>query len=208
MAFGTSSVNSVKTKFSSSSLPVFFQTEDDEKDSYQFPATVDSLPSSSNGRNDAHRRRVLLKFLLGATTAVAASIPAAPAWAGSSGNLAAPAVVPSPIKPTGEMAKICNVVALGRDDVCLEPKKPPSTYDKILIGKEIENTDPNSPLADLKLRLLRSVAESEWETCERALKELPRSAAPESKVKTLRIALQNGDGPTAVKTILEISKKL
>ena len=127
--------------------------------------------------------------------------------------MAVPAVVPSPIKPTGEMAKVCNVVALGREDVCLEPKKPPSAYDKVLLNKELDTIDAASTDANdqLKIKLLKSVLESEWEVCEQTIEQIPKEQAARilaKPLKSLRTALKEGDGPTAVKAVLEISKKL
>ena len=157
-------------------------------------------------------RRDLLGGFVGAAVATAASIPTE-AWAasGEATTMAVPAVVPSPIKPTGEMAKVCNVVALGREDVCLEPKKPPSAYDKVLLGRELDTIDSesSSPTDALRRKLLTSVLESEWETCEEALGDLPKkSGVPGSTLKSLRKGLREGDGPTVVKAVLEISKKL
>lgn len=63
------------------------------------------------------------------------------AWAsyGDSALQAPPALVPSPIRPTGPMADTCEVVALGREDVCLEPKKLISSYEKLLLSKADDN---------------------------------------------------------------------
>ena len=49
-----------------------------------------------------------------------------------------PALVPSPIRPTGEMAKTCEIVALGREDVCLEFKKLLTSYDQLQLDKARE----------------------------------------------------------------------
>jgi len=133
------------------------------------------------------------------------------AASGDATPMAVPAVVPSPIKPTGEMAKVCNVVALGREDVCLEPKKPPSAYDKVLLNKELDTLGSSDPNDVLKTKLLKSVLESEWEICEQTIEQIPKEQAARilaKPLKSLRTALKEGDGPTAVKSVLEISKKL
>ena len=55
--------------------------------------------------------------------------------ASAPGTLATPAILPSPIRPTGKMAETCEVVALGREDVCLEFKKVLTAYDELQLGK-------------------------------------------------------------------------
>ena len=78
------------------------------------------------------RRSVLLAALASTSRLVT---PPAFAEYGAGANVAPPAMVPSPFKPTGEMAKTCEVVALGREDVCLEPKKVMTAYDSMRLGK-------------------------------------------------------------------------
>lgn len=73
----------------------------------------------------AARRSVLLSL---AATCTLPSLPALAEY-GEGAQIAPPALVPSPFRPTGEMAKYCEVVALGREDVCLEPKKLLTAYD-------------------------------------------------------------------------------
>mmetsp|Transcript_24001 Transcript_24001/g.56643 ORF Transcript_24001/g.56643 Transcript_24001/m.56643 type:complete len:228 (+) Transcript_24001:68-751(+) len=164
------------------------------------------------GRTELPSRRELLRGLARSAVAAAVTIPAqVRAASGDATSMAVPAVVPSPIKPTGEMGKVCNVVALGREDVCLEPKKPPSAYDKVLLGRELDaiDSESSSPTDALRRKLLTSVLESEWETCEQAVGELPKkSGVPGSTLKSLRKGLKDGDGPTVVKAVLEVSKKL
>ena len=63
---------------------------------------------------------------------------AAHAEYGEAANMAPPALVPSPFRPTGKMADTCEVVAMGREDVCLEPKKLLTAYDQLLLGKAKE----------------------------------------------------------------------
>ena len=59
---------------------------------------------------------------------------------GQGATLALPGLVPSPIRPTGPMAETCNVVALGREDVCLEPKLLMTAYDKLQLEKALAST--------------------------------------------------------------------
>jgi hypothetical protein len=61
--------------------------------------------------------------------------PAAVAEYGQAARQAVPAMVPSPFRPEGEMGKWCEVVALGREDVCLEPKKLITLYDQAQLDK-------------------------------------------------------------------------
>ena len=56
-------------------------------------------------------------------------------------NQKPPALIPSPFIPTGKMGETCNVVALGREDVCLEPKLLMSAYDKLLLDKALASTN-------------------------------------------------------------------
>lgn len=109
------------------------------------------------------------------------------------------------------MAKICNVVALGRDDVCLDPKKLPSAYDKILLGQARDTMDGDAAPARKKaVLLLAAVSNADWSTCEQ---ELTAAAAegilPKNKAtQALQKACQSEDGPTAAKAVLELVKKL
>ncbi|KAL1526737.1 hypothetical protein AB1Y20_015433 [Prymnesium parvum] len=87
----------------------------------------------------AWSRRFVLGSALG-FAALPASPDAAHAEYGQAANQRPPALIPSPFVPTGEMAKTCNVVALGREDVCLEPKLLMSAYDKLLLEKAKAST--------------------------------------------------------------------
>ena len=61
--------------------------------------------------------------------------PGAYAEYGQGAGVALPALLPSPIRPTGPMADTCEVVALGREDVCLEFKKVLTAYDNLQLSK-------------------------------------------------------------------------
>ena len=43
----------------------------------------------------------------------------------------------APIRPTGAMASTCEAVAVGREDVCLEPKEPLSAFENMELGRAI-----------------------------------------------------------------------
>lgn len=104
------------------------------------------------------RRRVLA---FGSTVALVG----APAWHadasfGESAVQAPPAFVPSPMRPTGAMADTCEVVALGREDVCLEPKKLITSYEKLLLSKADSNIAealmaPQNPMLTAVLQSVR-----------------------------------------------------
>ena len=66
---------------------------------------------------DASPRLCRRQALCGAAAAALSLTPAAPAFAdyGQAATQKLPAFVPSPIRPTGEMAKTCEIVALGRE---------------------------------------------------------------------------------------------
>ena len=84
----------------------------------------------------ASRRSALLAAL-----AVASPVQRAVAEYGSGANVAPPALVPSPFVPQGELGKTCAVVALGREDVCLEFKKVLTAYDLLQLGKAKDKLD-------------------------------------------------------------------
>eukprot|EP00967_Tisochrysis_lutea_P067402 scaffold88010_cov36-Tisochrysis_lutea.AAC.1 len=62
-----------------------------------------------------------------------------------------PALLPSPIRPTGRMAETCEVVALGREDVCLEPKKLLTAYDSLQLEKVASDLDEQIEYGDARL---------------------------------------------------------
>ena len=71
---------------------------------------------------------------------------------GEGANIAPPALVPSPFRPTGQMAETCEVVALGREDVCLEYKQVLTAYDKLKLSAAREELD--EPRANLDSKLV------------------------------------------------------
>ena len=86
-----------------------------------------------------------------------------------------------------------------------------SACNKVLLGNKLEMINPESPSAAnaLRRKLLTSVLESKWEVCKGAIGEPPKKPGVLGfTTKSLRNALWDGDGPTTVKAILEISKKL
>ena len=96
------------------------------------------LPDASLSRRSA----------LWAALAVASPAQRAFAEYGSGANVAAPAFLPSPFVPTGELGKTCAVVALGREDVCLEYKKVLTAYDLLQLGKakdKLDDLDSENP---------------------------------------------------------------
>jgi len=101
--------------------------------------------------------------------AFAASAPALRAVAayGEAANQAPPALVPSPFYPTGEMAKTCEVVAAGREDVCLKPLKMLSAYDEMRLRKAsdaLKAAGSSTPASDEAVRLIGLVEAKEWAT--------------------------------------------
>ena len=63
---------------------------------------------------------------------------------GQATSMAPPGIVPSPIRPIGEMAKTCEIVALGRESVCLVPLKLSSTCGEVLIGRTLDKLEGSS----------------------------------------------------------------
>ena len=104
---------------------------------------------STQDRTSLSRRSALLAAL-----AVASPAQRAVAEYGSGANVAAPAFLPSPFVPTGELGKTCAVVALGREDVCLEYKKVLTAYDLLQLGKAKDKLDDLEP-EDSSLKELR-----------------------------------------------------
>lgn len=88
---------------------------------------------------------------LGAVSATGVVRLAAIADYGEGANQKLPALLPSPIRPTGTMAETCEVVALGREDVCLEPKKLLSVYDALQLEKASATLDEQIGYGDARL---------------------------------------------------------
>jgi len=119
-----------------------------------------------------------------------AMLSPAPALAsyGEGANVAPPALLPSPIRPTGAMADTCEVVALGREDVCLEPKKLISVYETMQLGKAADalqdtRADDTSAspevlrILDGALKLIELVQKNQFSEMESVLASLDTGAA-------------------------------
>ena len=104
------------------------------------------------------------RHALGAALAAAAApTRQANAAYGEAANQAPPALVPSPFYPTGEMAKTCEVVAVGRDDVCLKPLKQLSSYDELRLAKAGDSLKgAGTPATDEAIKLIELVQSREW----------------------------------------------
>ena len=85
--------------------------------------------------NMAYGRRSVVSVAAAALVTKALPPRLSRAEYGESAGIKAPAFVPSPIRPTGKMAETCEVVALGREDVCLEYKKVLTAYDNLQLSK-------------------------------------------------------------------------
>lgn len=133
-----------------------------------------------------------------AATTLTNKPPAALAEKGAGANQALPALIPSPIRPTGEMAKTCDVVALGREDVCLVPLNPPSLYDKMLLKTAMNKVEDGSQAG----RLLRAVSDMNWDVCNEELSKIEGG----KPIKALKAACKKKDGPTAAKAVIKLSE--
>eukprot|EP00965_Chrysotila_dentata_P189541 6173368-Pleurochrysis_carterae.AAC.5 len=146
---------------------------------------------------------------------------------GEGANLKLPGLVPSPIRPTGPIAEYCEVVALGREDICLEEKKQVSLYEKSG-GSAARSGALLSKLSAQREALLSKVlplveqgklVQAERELMSPLLQELTgtvnqlasseqalKSHLPsiKSNVQTASVACKKRDGPTAKKAISEL----
>ncbi len=90
---------------------------------------------------------------------------------GDGANQAVPALVPSPIMPTGEMAKTCKVVALGREDVCLERKLVLTAYDNQQVEKAKGILSQGSgTMVDAARTVLEATEVGDLKSCTKTLK--------------------------------------
>ena len=94
-------------------------------------------PGTRPGTCRCGARREMLRGAAAAALALAVTPTPALADYGQAAGVKLPAFVPSPIRPTGEMAKTCEVVALGREVAQL--------------GQRLER-DPDRPRAFLRAR--------------------------------------------------------
>jgi len=139
-------------------------------------------------------------WLRGAAAAAACVPVAALAESGEWAKQAAPALVPSPIRPTGEMAKTCEVVALGRDDVCLEAKPQLSAYDKRLLERALEESSPGPVRA-----LLVTVYETSWDGCAAELAGGAADSLDKGAAGALKAACRSKDPAGAAKAVLKLA---
>ena len=91
--------------------------------------------------NTAYGRRSVVSAAAAALVTKALPPRLSRAEYGESAGIKAPAFVPSPIRPTGKMAETCEVVALGREDVCLEYKKVLTAYDTMKLADATQALD-------------------------------------------------------------------
>jgi hypothetical protein len=113
------------------------------------------------GDSSACTRRALLWRAGCCSIPAALATLSAPAHAGygEAAQQAAPALIPSPFYPSGPMADTCIQVALGREDVCITPKKLISSYEGMQLDKQLEDlTDPRPSLDPEILMVLESTA--------------------------------------------------
>lgn len=134
---------------------------------------------------------------------------------GEGANTAMPGVIPSPIKPTGELSKTCAVVALGRDDICLQPLKPPGLYEVSLLQKRLDSLQDGSDHDEdvsAVTKMIQSLMNAEWETLATEIQNQKQkqnsSKLPKGPLKELASACTSGDGSLATKSILKLSEKL
>ena len=169
------------------------------------PATAILYPKArhtmrSAGYPACHRRAVLsfLPFV-----AIVGLPPAARAAYGDAAQQMAPALVPSPFYPTGAMADTCIQVALGREDVCLVPKKLLSAYDSMLLDKQLDDladrpglgADASALLASMR-KMLAAVKVNDFSTImtelaslEARLAQLGSSAGTDALAADLKAVL-------------------
>ena len=136
---------------------------------------------------DVSRRALVIAAALACQPSARRAFAESGQWA----NVAPPAMVPSPIRPTGEMALTCEVVALGREDVCLEYKKVLTSYDLLQLGKtkdalgeERSGVDPTlKALIDDLSALLPLVEANEFMAIDGRLPSIAAAAASDKKLK-------------------------
>lgn len=138
---------------------------------------------------------------------------------GAGANIAPPALVPSPFIPTGEMGKTCAVVALGREDVCLEPKKLISAYDSMLLDKakaSMANSQAadaaQQPIFDTVSSLLPLIEGNDLKGCSNALATIDGAIVPSSLKKSIAsvtAACKKTDDPSpAAQATIKLVKEL
>ena len=161
-------------------------------------------------RVDSSTRRTLLQRTAGAFAAAAVAPPA------SAAGMAAPALVPSPFKPSGDMAKTCEVVALGREDVCLQPKSMLGAFDKMKLDKALDEMSSALESADETQRaklvkaqtLVRAVTTADWDACARALADESSADLLGASAKPLKVACRERDVTAGAKALIKLTDGL
>ncbi len=168
------------------------------------PAASLRLPADAIGRRSLLRQAA-------AASALGLSPLRARAEYGEGANLAPPALVPSPFMPTGVMADTCEVVALGREDVCLTPKKLLSAYDTLLLQKARDALDSATvepqarPVVAGISRLAARLMESDWQGFDNDLGGLTTGdAAASVPTGALAAAAKKRDAPATAKELLKM----
>merc|ERR1740115_585445 len=156
-------------------------------------------PGTRPGTCRCGARREMLR---GAAAAALLAVTPTPALAdyGQAAGVKLPAFVPSPIRPTGEMAKTCEVVALGREDVCLEFKKVLSSYENMQLAKALEELEGSG--SEVK-GLVQGLLDTDWSGLQAKL------VSPEVAnldVKALAAAVKKQDTGAATKAVLKLAK--
>ena len=173
-----------------------------------------SMSKESNGNDESiisttNRRSFLV---MGLVIPALSSLPSITFAAyGKGANQAMPGFVPSPIRPTGELAKTCAVVAMGREDICLSPLKPPGLYEKNLLQKKLDSLSGSNGDADNVTnveKMIRSVMNAEWEICGVEVKlQKERNSLPRGALKELGEACSSGEGSLATKAVLKLTER-
>jgi hypothetical protein len=147
-------------------------------------------------------RRLMLQTVC-ATAAMAAFPAVSTAAYGEAAGQKLPALVPSPIRPTGEMAKTCEIVALGREDVCLEFKKLLTAYEELQMTRLLESLEGSD--SEVK-GLAQSVLKSDWNALKEQLESPAVAALDKANNKKLAAACKKEDSGAAVKAVLAMSR--
>ena len=97
----------------------------------------------------------------------------------------------SPIRPTGAMASTCELVAVGREDVCLEPKEPISAFENMQLGRAIvtlgvarldADNDELRNLIEAAAKMIGMVRGNQFGDIEKTIKALDTAALDRATV--------------------------
>lgn len=122
------------------------------------------------------------------------------------------------------MADTCEVVALGREDVCLEPKKVITSYDSLQLGKAVESLEDAkldlpgpamSALIDATLTMIAQVQKNQFTELGVVLATLDVSGVGDDKKKTvqsavgaLTSAVKKKEASPAAQSLIKLTKEL